>query len=229
MDKLKNMIINGEFPLVMSLPKNDPELARVAWENGADAVKVHINVHHQASGTHFYSFDEEEEKIMQMLKEAQGPMGIVAGGDPVSAERDYEKIVAAGFDFLSLYSFNYPTSILMDNRISKMMAPGPGFTEQEYREIENIGVDILEASIFADEGNDLIMNGRKYITYRRICANTSLPVLLPTQHRILPSEVRMIRECGVGALMIGAVVTGKEKDSIAKAVREYREAIDQMK
>ena len=229
MNQLKNMILEGKFPLVMSLPKNDPELARVAWENGADAVKIHINVHHQASGTHFYSFDEEKDNIMQMLKEAKGPMGIVAGGDPVSAENDFEKIIEAGFDFISLYSFNYPTSILLDNRITKMMAPGSGFSESEYQEIENIGADILEASIFDDEGSDLTMNGKKYIAYRRVCANTSLPVLLPTQHKILPSEVVMLKKCGIGALMIGAVVTGKEKDGIAKAVKEYRQAIDEMK
>lgn len=229
MNKLKNMILNGDFPLVMSLPKNDPELAQAAWDNGADAVKIHINVHHQASGTHFYSFDEERENIEKMLAIAKGPMGIVAGGDPLSAENDYEKIIAAGFDFLSLYSFNYPTSILMDNRITKMMAPGSGFSETDYQEIENVGADILEASIFDDEGPELVMTGKKYIAYRRVCANTNLPVLVPTQHRILPHEVKMLRSCGVGALMIGAVVTGKEKEGIAKAVKEYRQAIDEMK
>ena len=38
MDKFRQMLKEERFPLVMSLPRNDPALARAAWENGADAV-----------------------------------------------------------------------------------------------------------------------------------------------------------------------------------------------
>ena len=39
--------------LAVSLPLNDIALAKAAEEAGADALKIHINVHHDASGTHF--------------------------------------------------------------------------------------------------------------------------------------------------------------------------------
>ena len=44
--------------LIVSLPVNDMELARLAWENGADFIKVHTNVFHNASKGHRH-FDEQ--------------------------------------------------------------------------------------------------------------------------------------------------------------------------
>ena len=48
MDQFKQFLLEGRFPLVMSLPRNDPALAEAAWKNGADVVKVHVNVKHHA-------------------------------------------------------------------------------------------------------------------------------------------------------------------------------------
>ena len=45
--------------LIMSLPCNEPALCRAAFESGADAVKVHINVDHRAGGTHFGRLAED--------------------------------------------------------------------------------------------------------------------------------------------------------------------------
>ena len=44
-------------------------------ENGADVVKIHINVKHHASQTLFGSFEEERGAIEAMLAEAKGPYG----------------------------------------------------------------------------------------------------------------------------------------------------------
>ena len=42
--------------LIASLPQNTYELAKIAWESGADALKVHINIAlHRASQNHFGS------------------------------------------------------------------------------------------------------------------------------------------------------------------------------
>jgi hypothetical protein len=35
--------------LIASLPRNDAELARAVRDAGADAVKIHMNVHHHAT------------------------------------------------------------------------------------------------------------------------------------------------------------------------------------
>ena len=60
MKSLLSIITNARFSLIVSLPKNDYNLAKAAWESGADAIKVHINVKHNASKqvfedlTHYY-------------------------------------------------------------------------------------------------------------------------------------------------------------------------------
>ena len=53
MNPYLKMLENPKMTLIMSLPKNDPALCRAAFEAGADAVKVHINVEHRASGSRF--------------------------------------------------------------------------------------------------------------------------------------------------------------------------------
>ena len=45
--------------LIASLPRNDPELARAALAGGADVLKVHLNVTHNASGVRFGSLAEK--------------------------------------------------------------------------------------------------------------------------------------------------------------------------
>ncbi len=229
MKRFEEMLKSGEFPLVMSLPANDINLARAAWQNGADAVKVHINVQHQASGTHFVSFDEEKEVLLQMLEEAKGPMGIVVGGDIDSADKDIEKVVEAGFDFISLYGTNASAKIMEETRVSKMFAPKNDWTYEEIKLMKDFGADILEASIFQQEGSQYRPNQKEWIDYKIISDICGLPVLVPTQHKILPEEVRMLKKAGVSAVMIGAVVTGKSADSIGEAVAAFRKEIDLMK
>ena len=48
--------------LIASLPRNDPELARAALAGGADVLKVHLNVTHNASGVRFGSLCRSEER-----------------------------------------------------------------------------------------------------------------------------------------------------------------------
>ena len=52
--------------LVVSLPRNDVELATAAANAGANALKVHMNVAHRASGTHFGTYDYVREAASQL-------------------------------------------------------------------------------------------------------------------------------------------------------------------
>ena len=70
MNKLLQRLNNEPFTLMVSLPQNDPELARAAIRGGAQGLKIHINVHHHASGTHFGTWAEERNEIEAILEEA---------------------------------------------------------------------------------------------------------------------------------------------------------------
>ena len=54
-----------------------------------------------------------------------------------------------------------------------------------------------------------------------------MPVLV--EPPILPEDVPALVQAGVKGLMIGAVVTGRDKDSICRAIRAFRAAIQEVK
>lgn len=220
-----SLLNKKSMSLIMSLPSNDPELAKCAFEYGADVVKVHVNVHHRASKIEFKTLDEERANFKQMLSYATGPMGIVLGGDTVSAKKDLYKAEQMGFSFASLYGHHMPISVLRSNKLFKMMACDNSYTIDEIKRFKEIGVDVLEASIIHPSGYGDDLNARDIIKYHMLCNENSLPVVVPTQRAIKPSEVEMLHEVGVSAIMIGAIVTGKEKESIKRAVSDFKEAI----
>ena len=229
MNKFKEMLLEDRFPLVMSLPHNDPALARVAWENGADVVKIHVNVKHHASQTLFGTFEQEHSAIEAMLSQAKGPMGIVLGSECEVSEKTLPLALASGFDFLSLYAHHTSVSVLAAEGISKMIAPDYTYTDWEIKGLEDIGVDILEASIMHPDSYGQMLSARDLLRYRNISNLSKLPVVVPTQHAIKPNEVRALRDSGVKGLMIGAVVTGKDEKTIAEAVAAFRKSIDEMR
>lgn len=215
--------------LIMSLPTNDPALARIAWEQGADVVKVHMNVEHRASKTVFGSFEQEKENLQQILEEAKGPCGIVAGGDLLSATRDYLAAANAGFSVISLYSRHMSPLILQHPKLTKMVALDNHFTVEEVKSLEKIGADVLEASVMDPETYGQRLSAKELLQYACICSNTKLPVVVPTQRAITPNELPSLQQCGVAGIMIGAVVTGKDALGIAQAIAEFRKHIDAMR
>lgn len=215
-----------KIALIMSLPANDLSLARAAWENGADVVKVHINVEHRASKTVFKSFAQEEPVLRQILAEARGPCGLVVGGDLRSALRDYQAAVQAGFSFISLYANHMPASILQNKTICKMLALSSDYTLHQVAACEHIGADVLEASVMLPESYGESLSAMDIIQYHTICKHTSLPVIIPTQHKIILEDVPVLWQCGIAGLMLGAVVTGKDAQSIGMSVARFRAAID---
>ncbi len=225
MNKYMDLLKNKNMTLIMSLPANNPELARVAFEYGADVVKVHANVDHRASKNHFRSLDEERKNFSEMLANANGPMGIVLGGDTVSAQKDLQKAEDIGFSFASLYGHHMPVSVLQSTKLLTMMACDYTYSIDEIKRFKKIGVDVLEASIVHPEGYGDILNARDILTYQMLCEESGLPVVIPTQRKIDSSELSMLHSVGVSGVMIGAIVTGHEVETIKKTVCDFKEAI----
>ena len=184
-------VLNQKKPaLIMSLPGNDPSLARIAVECGADVIKIHMNVQHRASGIHFGSFEEEKERLAEIREIAgQHPCGIVAGSCVEDVERD----------------FLYP--VLADKNMKKMIALAPGYSLEEVRLLGAIGADVLEASVMRPETYGQRLTAKELLEYAAITENSKLPVVIPTQRAILPCEVSQLSQIGVSGIMIGALVS----------------------
>lgn len=215
-----------KLSLVISCPLNDYEFAKAAWENGADALKVHLNVNHHASGTHFKSLKEEIEFIHKLLKNSPIPVGVVVGGSEEVVDQDFKNVLKENFDFLSLYAHHATTEVLNQDKISKMLACDYTYTKEEILNLEKIGTDILEMSIMHPDDYGTLLTARDLAKYKQINDLVSLPTLLPTQKNIKTSDLQKIKEVGFNGIMIGAIVTTKDYDTYVKRIKEFREAID---
>lgn len=223
-------VLNQKKPaLIMSLPGNRAELARIAVEAGADVIKVHMNVQHRASGLHFGTFAEEKENLAQ-IREIAGnrPCGIVAGNSVEDVERDCRRAAQLGYSFVSLYASATPLSVLAYPDMKKMIALAPGYTLEDVRRLSEIGADVLEASVMEPQTYGQRLTAKELLEYASITANSKLPVVIPTQRAIRPEEVKQLASVGIAGIMIGAVVTGKEPDCIKRSISEFRNAIDRL-
>jgi len=222
--------------LFVSLPRNDAELARAAANGGADGLKVHINVSHAASGTHFGPLEEERDAIESIVAAAGGrAVGIVPGAEQMAAPEDVRELGRIGVDFCDAYAHHMPAWMLaMREEVDMAMVPAIGAGHRRWQRDAvcsappgpPLGPDAIEASIIPHEEYGRPLSALDVLTYRRICAESQVPVIVPTQRAIAPEDVALIAECGVAALLIGAIVTGKDADSIEEATRRFRGAID---
>ncbi len=229
--------LTGPRPtLFVSLPANAAELAQAAVDGGADGLKVHINVHHEASGTHFGTYDQEASGIEAVLGVAAGrPVGIVPGAETMASEADLRSLAALGIDFFDAYAHHIPAWMvgLRELDMGAMVALG---AEHDWTDAIALGVDLaaanggwvdaIEASVIAHEGYGQRLTALDVARYTRLCRTVRVPIMVPTQRRIRPDEVGVLARAGVGALLIGAVVTGREPDSIGQATAEFRAALD---
>ncbi|MDQ3813571.1 MAG: hypothetical protein M3347_06435, partial [Armatimonadota bacterium] len=104
MNRLLQRLQNESFTLLVSLPRNDVRLAEAAIRGGAQGLKVHINVHHHASGTHFGTFEEERAHIARIVEAAgAAPVGIVPGGAPFATAAEFAELAKIGVDFFDAY------------------------------------------------------------------------------------------------------------------------------
>lgn len=222
----KNML-DEKYTLAVSLPQNSPELAMAAIRGGADALKIHINVEHRASGTVFKKLKEDMKNIQEILKIAeQKPTGIVLGGDITYPIEDLYEVAEMGFDFISLYAHHAKTEVLRYDKIDKMLAPDYTYDMNMIRVFAKLEIDILEASIMPPEEYGLPLTARDLMRYKIIRENTTLPIVIPTQKYIYPSDILKLKEIGMNGILIGAIVMGKDKKTIYETVQAFRKSID---
>jgi len=222
--------LRDNFALLVSLPRNDPELAEVALNAGADGLKVHINLHHHASGLDTGSLDEEAPRIEEIIA-LGAPVGIVpGGGDDVASREEMRRLNEMGIDFFDLYADDLRAWMLRmaDTEMSVMVAFGadcwPWGLVEDVR--EDSRPDMIEASIIQHEGYGGPLTASDVSSYAEIARRSGLPVIVPTQRAICPDEVGVLRDAGTAGVLIGAIVTGTELAEVAHVTSAFREAID---
>jgi len=213
--------------LIVSLPRNDPDLARAAASGGADALKVHINVHHDASGTHFGSLAEERGAFERILSAVSIPVGIVTGAATMASRRDLDALREMGLDFFDAFAHHMPTWMLSFEGMARIAAIDASYSPQDLSLLESLGAQAFEAALIPHSEYGTPVTLRDVARYRALCAATRRPVIVPSQRKIEPSETALlVQQAGARAIMIGAIVTGSEALSIERSAAAFRAALD---
>jgi hypothetical protein len=209
--------------LIVSLPRNDAALARAAASAGADLLKVHINVHHRASGTRFGSLDEEEAALQEIL--AVGlPTGLVPGEDEMVSPDEVGRL--RRFAFLDAYVTRLPL-FLYDAGVPVIPAIPHDYPPEALGSLAALPGEWLEAALVAPDGYGRHPAAGDLVALARLGASARRRMIVPTQRRVRPEDLpRYFAIPQVWAIMIGAVVTGRAARGVGRATEAFRRALD---
>lgn len=214
--------------LIASLPRNDVKLAKIALDAGADAVKIHINVHHHASNTHFGTLSEERNNLNAILKVWEGKLtGIMPYAAPVNDPDTFNELADMGFDFYSQYLGHSVVGCLpSQDRVARMLALAADDPVDLASGLDLLSVQVCELSIMDGNTYGQPFTFHDILRYSSVRTKTSLPLVVPSQHVILPESVPDLIQIGIEGLMIGAVVAGSTEESWEKSIKDFRNVID---
>lgn len=228
MNQLLTQLENNDWTLLVSLPRNDVELARAALRGGAQGLKVHLNVEHFASGTRFGSFQEEKEALRQIVEAAQeysASVGIVPGGAPFATRKEFEQLAEIGIDYFDSYPAETPAWTFRQEHLDIMLAAFHGITSDELLSLEDLGMEMCEASFMAQETYGESLNALDLAHYHDLSESITVPFIVPSQKKLTPEDQALLQSAGAQGVLIGAVVTGREASSIEAATRAFAEAM----
>ena len=228
MQRLKQLLTSHDFSLIVSLPENNIEVVHAAKEAGTDAIKVHMNLKHRASGTSFGSLKENKVFFEQLHKVYQGITGIVPGDHPSKIIREEIQLIKdLGFDFISIYAHAAPAWIVQE-KVTKMIALSSRDEELIFNHSFEF-TDVVEVSILSPETYGSPLTIHDLWKYQVICKSVSQPVVIPTQKYITVDDLPLLKNVGAKAIMIGAIVTGNTPEGVYHKTKLYKDAIKQMR
>ncbi|MGI1690206.1 hypothetical protein [Thermoanaerobacter uzonensis] len=224
--KFLDLLNSNKMTLIVSLPENKLEFAQAAVKGGADALKVHANVYHSASGNNFKGIMEQKEVFEEIIKYTNVPVGLVPGAQLYASKDEIKIVEEIGFSFLSMFA-HYMPLYMIDSNLDKMIAVNETYDLGHIRAVNRIEVDVIEADVLPDDRREKIYVF-DLMRYGRLVENVDKPVVVPTQRIIEPEEVRFLYELGVKGIMIGAIVTGNTVEGVERTTSLFREAINKL-
>lgn len=213
------------FSLLVSIPRNNPEFAKAAQAGGADAVKVHLNCKHPASGIVFGSFKDEQKNIEAVLKGMSLPVGVVPGAEITATVEELKILKASGIDFFDIYAHELPVEYF-SLELGKMVCIDSRYSPHDLKQLASSGAEVFEASVIPHEGYGKPIEASDLIRWKELTENLSTPLLISTQRKIKPEECILLKEAGARGIVIGVVVTGLTVKGVEETTKKFRKAID---
>lgn len=214
--KFYTALTSGEFPVIVSLARHDLDLAKAALDGGAFALKTHLNAYHRAAGTTFGTF-EQERPFFEELAKLGCPLLVMAGQETVPTASEMDALADLGFEGFNVY-IDHMQPHLLQSRLRPMPALSSASTPENVAEIAAIPGCIIEASIMPFERYRTEMTPADLDRYRAIATAVDVPVIVPSQLSFTPEDLDQLRQAGIAAPLLGAIVTGDTPASMQAAV-----------
>lgn len=211
--------------LIVSLPKNEIKLAKAAKDAGADMLKLHVNVFHQAAGTRFGTLNQERGALEAIL--AVGlPVGLVIGEEEIVGRRELQDLKQLGFSFIDAY-IHMLRPYHFDVGLPVVPALHPQFSQDLLPYLKTLPGEWLEAAVLGKEDYGKEMRVEDLLRLQMIGQLTDRKLIIPTQRKIRPDDLPFLFDIPyVHAILIGTVVTGNTSEGIFRATAEFREKLD---
>lgn len=216
---------HGAFSLMVSIPRNEPEMAKAAEAGGADAIKVHLNCKHPASGFVFGSFKTERKNMEAVAKAISIPLGVVPGSNDPAPLQDLLELKKIGFDFFDIFAHHMPLEYLQAP-LGRMICVDFRYTSSDVKRLASLGAQVFEASVIPHNEYGQAVVFSDLARWKELTEGLKTPLLISTQRKIKPEECRLLKEAGARGIVIGVVVTDYTAKSVEAATRLFRKAID---
>lgn len=213
MPKLPELLKKNKLSIIVELPENNLELAEAAVRGGADALQIAENL------------TREKARTKELINKIKIPVGISLEKSSLNITK---AVSAIGFDFINLKLEQFSGEVVKLKGISKVLSLDSKYFLGDLIEIDGMGLSALDAAILPQSswGKDLVVGDLQ--NYISIVLSTGIPVIVPTQRSIKPSEVAIIADTGAKGILLTPVVMGTSLNHIEKNTREFRVAIDDL-
>lgn len=214
---IKEAMIAGKFPILVSLGRHDIDLAKAAVDAGAFGLKFHLNTYHRATGNSFGGFTEERPFIEKLAKLGK-PMLVMSGQETQPSAEELELLAGYGVEGWNIY-LKHTQPHLFASSLHPILALDSESNEADLKRIAAIPGAMLEASVtkFADYGKPL--DAADLARYAEIATQSGLPVIAPSQKRFTAADMPRLKASGIGAALIGSIVTGLSPATLGEALR----------
>ncbi|MEA4884648.1 MAG: hypothetical protein VB144_13535 [Clostridia bacterium] len=226
MNQFAKMLQERSFVLMVSLVENTIENAEAARDGGADCVKVHTSVTHDASGRSFGPLDDYRDVFSTMIGTLRIPVGIVPGAGLNMTSEEIRTMKELGFLFIDNFASNFSTDILRVESIGKMCAVTRMHSAEAVTELSSLPFDAVEADIVPHDGYGQRLSVDDLVALKLVAKASRKPVIVPSQRLLVPGDIPALIKCGVKGVMIGVVATGYTTEGIRDAAMQFRKAID---
>jgi hypothetical protein len=206
----------GEMPVLVSLGRHDIALAEAAIDAGAFGLKFHLNAYHRASGNRFGTFAEERPFIEQLAKLGR-PMLVMSGQETQPTLEELDALAGYGVEGWNIY-LKHVQPHMYRSELRPILALDSDSTAADLEAIARIPGAMIEASVtrFADYGKNL--DAADLARYGEIVVQSGLPVIAPSQKHFRPADMAPLRAAGIGAVLLGVIVTGLEPEGARDAI-----------